>query len=59
MVLEYLSGGNLRYHLYAKRVFTENQIQFICANIVEALDACHSIGIIHKDIKPENLIFDN
>ena len=52
-------GGDLRYHLSGKNKFSEAQTKFFIACIVQALEAVHSVNIIHKDIKPENLVFDS
>ncbi|CAD8125199.1 unnamed protein product [Paramecium sonneborni] len=59
LVLDYLSGGDLRYHLGKQRKFSEQQTKFFVACIILALEYLHNCKIIHRDIKPENLIFDN
>ena len=59
LVMELLSGGNLRYHLSIKKVFLENQIKFIIGCIMLGLKYIHGQNILHRDIKPENLVFDS
>ena len=59
LVMELLSGGNLRYHLSIKKVFFENQIKFIIGCIMLGLKYIHGQNILHRDIKPENLVFDS
>jgi len=59
MVTEYLKGGDLRYHLNKPRLqFTEKQAQFIAACLVLSLEFLHNNSIIHRDIRPENILFD-
>lgn len=56
--LELKQGGDLRFHMM-KKVFNETEAKFIVACIVEALSYIHSKNVIHKDLKPENVVFDN
>ena len=58
LVMELLSGGNLRYHLSLRKRFNENQIKFIIGCIMVGLKYIHGQNILHRDIKPENLVFD-
>ena len=59
LLLDYLSGGDLRYHFNLTNKFSENEIKFFISNIILSLEYIHSNDIIHRDIKPENLVFDN
>ena len=58
LILDYLPGGCLRYHLCEQGIFTETQIKFFISNLILALEYIHFNNIIHRDLKPENLIFD-
>ena len=58
LVMDLLSGGDLRYHLGKKKKFTEKETKFFISNIILALDYIHSKNIIHRDIKPENLVLE-
>ena len=58
LVMDLLTGGDLRYHIAHKKVFSENQTKFFIANMLLALDYIHSQNIIHRDIKPENLVLE-
>ena len=59
LVMDLLLGGDLRYHIAKRRRFNEQVTQFFIACLIYALEAVHSAGIIHRYIKPENLVFYN
>ena len=58
LIIDFLSGGDLRYHLIRKKNFTENETKFFILNIIIALEYVHNHKIIHRDVKPENLVFE-
>ena len=58
LVMELLSGGNLRYNLSLKKRFNEKQIKFLIGCIMVGLKYIHGQNILHRDIKPENLVFE-
>ena len=58
LVMDLLSGGDLRYHFSKKQYFSEKETKFIIANIILGLEYIHNKNIIHRDIKPENLVCD-
>lgn len=55
-VFEYLPNGTLDQK-FGK--LNENSIRIICAQILLCLANIHSRGIIHRDIKPNNFVFDD
>ena len=59
LVLDLLTGGDLRYHIAQKRIFTESETKFFISNMIIALEYIHSKNIIHRDIKPENLVLES
>ena len=59
LVMDYLTGGDLRYHIAKNHFFSENQTKFFISNIILGLQYIHSNNIIHRDIKPENLVCDS
>jgi serum/glucocorticoid-regulated kinase 2 len=52
------TGGDLRYYLRKKIMFEENDVAFYVSCISSALHHIHSQNIIHRDVKPENIILD-
>jgi serine/threonine protein kinase len=59
LIMDYMSGGDLRYHIGRQRRFSEEQTRFFVACIFLGLEYLHNNEIIHRDIKPENLVLDN
>jgi serine/threonine protein kinase len=58
LVMDLLSGGDLRYHISIRKKFSEEQTKFFAACIILGLDYLHTNNILHRDIKPENLVLD-
>lgn len=57
LVMEYLRGESLRSYLdRTNRVFSEQHTYNILRNIFDALEAVHREGIIHRDVKPSNIM---
>merc|ERR1712130_934498 len=46
------------HQVLSKCSFTEEEAAFFLAEIVLAIEAVHSAGVIHNDIKPENILID-
>eukprot|EP01061_Rhynchopus_euleeides_P027091 TRINITY_DN4411_c1_g2_i1.p1 TRINITY_DN4411_c1_g2~~TRINITY_DN4411_c1_g2_i1.p1 ORF type:complete len:310 (+),score=95.73 TRINITY_DN4411_c1_g2_i1:49-930(+) len=57
-ILDFLTGGELFYHLVNEQRFTEDRARFYAAEIGLALEHLHSRNIIYRDLKPENLVLD-
>jgi serine/threonine-protein kinase len=56
IAMEYVEGQNLKEALTQGRPLNFDQIGDIIAQIAEALDFAHSKGIVHRDVKPANII---
>jgi len=59
LVMDLLTGGDLRYHISKKKKFSESQTKFFIGNLLLGLEYIHKNNIIHRDIKPENLVLDS
>jgi hypothetical protein len=57
LLMEFVDGANLRQAMRAGR-FTPEQALAIVPKICEALQFAHSEGILHRDVKPENILLD-
>ena len=58
LIMDYVNGGDLRYHIGRKRRFSEIETKFFVANLVIAFEQLQKNRIIHRDIKPENLVME-
>jgi hypothetical protein len=56
-VMEFISGGNLREAVVSNRL-PKDQVIPIVLRIGEALELAHSLKLIHRDVKPENILLD-
>ena len=58
LVMEFVPGGELFYHLRKAKRFNEEQTVFYAAEIILALEFLHKNNIIYRDLKPENVLLD-
>ena len=58
IVMQYIEGKNLQQLLSAGRTFTPLETLNIIVPLCRALDFAHQNGVIHRDVKPGNIILD-
>lgn len=54
--MRYVKGQNLRVHLDRTRRLSVGDTVRLACDLLEALDAAHARAIVHRDVKPENVI---
>ncbi len=56
--MEYLPGRTLQQELDTIRVMAEDEARTIILDVARALEYAHSRNVIHRDVKPANIILD-
>jgi len=61
LVMDIALGGDMRYnleHTPDKRPFSESRVRWYVAQLCLALDYIHEKRVLHRDIKPDNILMD-
>jgi serine/threonine-protein kinase len=58
LVMPFLGGGCLADDLMRDRTIPAERLAFIASQVACALDYAHRHGVIHRDVKPDNVLFD-
>ncbi|MFZ2655400.1 MAG: serine/threonine-protein kinase [Victivallales bacterium] len=57
IIMEYLGGGSLASYIKKEKKIDPNTAVRIILGVLTGLDAAHHIMVIHRDIKPQNILF--
>eukprot|EP01130_Rhizamoeba_saxonica_P010768 TRINITY_DN443_c1_g2_i1.p1 TRINITY_DN443_c1_g2~~TRINITY_DN443_c1_g2_i1.p1 ORF type:complete len:437 (-),score=111.10 TRINITY_DN443_c1_g2_i1:1496-2806(-) len=58
-IMDFINGGELFWHLSRNARFNEDRTVFYSAEIVSGMEHLHSLGVIYRDLKPENLLISH
>jgi serine/threonine protein kinase len=58
LVTDYMSGGELFWHLQKEGRFDEKRAKFYIAELILAIQHLHQNDIVYRDLKPENILLD-
>jgi eukaryotic-like serine/threonine-protein kinase len=56
IAMEYVPGGTLKEQIVRRGPFADRETAAVGAQIADALGAAHERGVIHRDIKPQNVL---
>ena len=58
IIMEYISGGNLQNFVKKRRKLCEKTAKILFRQLIQGIKYIHSKGIVHRDIKLENILLD-
>jgi serine/threonine-protein kinase len=56
--MDYITGDSLDQHISEEKLLSIDQVFAIGIQVAEALDYAHQQKVVHRDVKPGNIIFD-
>jgi len=59
ITMEYVEGENLSALIHEKKKFSPEEAVEIMRQVCLALQAAHAVGVIHRDLKPQNIMREN
>jgi eukaryotic-like serine/threonine-protein kinase len=59
ITMEYIEGSDLRSLIKERKAFPPGEAVETMIQICRALEAAHGVGVIHRDLKPQNVMRDN
>jgi serine/threonine-protein kinase len=58
IAMRYVPGGDVRSLLSREGTLTPSRVAAIVSPVASALDAAHAAGLVHRDVKPANMLLD-
>jgi tetratricopeptide (TPR) repeat protein/predicted Ser/Thr protein kinase len=58
ITMEYVEGRDLKGQIHEKGKFTADEAVPVVLQIAAALEAAHTAGVVHRDLKPQNVMSD-
>src|SRR5690242_2331835 len=58
-VMAYISGDNLAKRLHDTGVLNTDDVRRVSREVADALAYAHERGVVHRDIKPDNILLDS
>lgn len=56
LILELMSGGDLKYHLHRKGRFNLHETKYFAGRALLGLQALHNMSVVYRDLKPDNIL---
>ena len=58
LIMEFISGHSLLKHILTKGHLPDTEVVYIMENVLNSLKALHEQKVIHRNLKPENILLD-
>lgn len=59
LILDFVAGGEMLEHIMEQGIYSEEDASRLMREIASALSFLHEAGIVHSDVKPENLMLSS
>ena len=59
ITMEFVEGRDLRSLIQEKKKFSPEEAVVVMQQVCQALEAAHGVGVIHRDLKPQNIMREN